>query len=309
MLLGCKEEFEDGIWSGIVDKFDPRKKENRERSEDKTEELLKDMYNQAQDNEYRIKKSRLKLKKTIVTIIQIVASIIVLGLFLAMGLILSYLCINTDAVRGLIKEHNISDILIDVLIAVVLIAVSAAVFGLRLLIDWMSERMARLGTSIAYYNKKDRSGNLVRNGNFNSFRYGWRKTTTFQDKSELNRKRQHLRWVLWACLFLTIVSGLVISIVFNAFPLFFSIGCPAIIVFMYVDYLPSAKHFFYSCHYPNAKKKYPSTRLQEAYYFKQEYKDSQVNGKYKPFDLNSKYYEQNCRNLLKIIQPIHQLIK
>ena len=302
MLTGCKEKIGISKREEINSFFDPDKRENIERSEVDTENGLNMMRKHIQEAEYKFKRDNLPKKNMFFTIIQIIVSAIVLGIYSAMGFILSYLCINADVVRKFIEERGISEILI----AVVLSAGTFFIFGLRLLIDWMSERIARLHTSVEYFNKKDSFGNEIRNGDFNSFRYGWRRKTTFQDKSRHNKKRQHQRWFLWSCLLLVIILGLVLSIVLTAFPLFLAVGCITIIAFMYVEYLPSAKDFFYSCCYPNTKKKYPTTRLQEAYYFKNEYKESQVNGKYRPFDLNSDYYENNCRNLLKIRQAVKE---
>lgn len=294
MLIGCEESVSRPIMDRIVSFLNSN--ENVVRSEDDTEKVLDEIRNDIQKNEYDFNSSKLPKQERRFRVIQIVVSIIVLGLYLAMGFILSYLCINADIVRGFIERHGIS----EVLIAVVLGFGAFLVFGLRLFVDWMSERIARLYTSVYYFDKRDRSGNLIRNGEFNTFRFGWRKSTTFQDQSEHNRKMQSRRLVLWVVLFLAIVSGLVFSIKLTAFPLFFSVGCGAIIIFMYVDYIPTEKEFFNSCHYPNARKQYPSTGLQQAYYFKKEYADSQDNGRSKPFDLNSDYYDKSCRNLLKI---------
>lgn len=304
MLNGCKECVSETVWNNLMSFLDSNDKENGGCSEDDTEKELDNLREDIQMDEYKFKSSKLPKKEIIFKIIQIISLILVLGLYSAMGLLLSYLCINADAVRGFIEAHGIS----EVFIAAVLTAGTVAVFGLRLFIDWMSERIARLHTSVYYFDRKDHAGNPIRNGEFNTFRYGWRKSTTFQDLSEHNRKRQRHRLILWFSLFFAIVAGLVLSIVFNAFPIFFAVGCAAIIVFMYVEYLPSAKDFFYSCHYPNVKKKYPSIKLQEANFFKKEYKDSQADGKNGPFELDSEYYEKSCRNLLKIRKTVKEKV-
>lgn len=302
MLIGCEESVSKQIMGKIVSFFNSNDTRNVERSEDDTEKALGEIRNEIQKEEYDFNSSKLPKQERRFRIIQILISIIVLGLYLSMGLILSYLCINADTVRGFIKNYGIS----EMLIAAVLVLGTFAIFGLRLLIDWMSERIARLHTSVYYFDKKDNSGNLIRNGEFNTFRFGWRKSTTFQDQSEHNRKIQSRRLVLWIVLFLAIVSGLILSVEFNAFPLFFAVGCTAIIIFMYVDYIPSEREFFNSCHYPNPRKQYPSAKLQQAYYFKREYLNSQNNGRSNPFDLNSDYYKKISRNLLKIRRVVKE---
>ena len=302
MLVGCEESVSSRIMEKMTSFFDSKNKDNIERSEDDTEKELNELRRDIQKDEYDFNSSKLPQRERLFRIIQIVVSIIVLALYLSMGFILSYLCINSGIVREFIETHGISELLI----AAVLLLGTFAVFGLRLLIDWMSERIARLHTSVHYFDMKDSAGNLIRNGEFNTFRSGWRKSTTFQDQSEHNRKRQSKRLVLWIALFAAIVLGLVVSIELVAFPWFFAIGCAAIIVFMYVDYIPTEREFFSICHYPNTRKQYPSARLQKAYYYKNEYKNSQDNGKNDPFDLKSGYYERSCRNLLDIKNTVKE---
>ncbi|MCR5204974.1 MAG: hypothetical protein K6E47_07940 [Lachnospiraceae bacterium] len=296
MLIGCEESVSCQIMGKIVDFFNSYNIGNNNHSEDDTENALCKIRKDIQKDEYDFNSSKLPKQEKCFKIIQIVVSIIVLGIYISMGIVLSYLCINADVVRVFIENYRIS----EPLIAAVLVFGTFIVFGLRLLIDWMSERIARLHTSIYYFDKRDGSGNRIRNGDFNTFRYGWRKSTTFQDHSKHHKKTQKRRMLLWIVLFLEIATGLIISIVFDAFPLFFAIGCLAIIIFMYMDFLPSEREYFYSCHYPNPKKHYPSTRLQKAYYFKKEFINSQNNGRNAPFDLNSEYYDKHCRNLLSI---------
>lgn len=302
MLSGCEEGVSTHIKNRLVSFFNSKNEENVERSEENIEKSLEEIRRDIQKDEYDFKSSKLPKQEHRFRLIQLVVSIVILGLYISMGLMLSYLCINADNVHEFIKSYGIS----EALIAVGLVYGTVAIFGLRLFIDWMSERIARLHTSVFYFDKRDYAGQLIRNGDFNTFRFGWRKSTTFQDQSEHNRKRQRRRRILWVVLFLAIVGGLILSIVCDEFPLFFAIGCISIIVFMYADNIPSAKEFFDTCHYPNLIKRYPSARLQQAYYFKNEYLRSQDNGRSKPFDLNSEYYEKTCRNLLKIKQVVKE---
>ena len=98
---------------------------------------------------------------------------------------------------------------------------------------------AHLAICIKYYDKRDATGNLIRNAEYNTFRLSMtRKGDTFQDKSDLHLRQQKRRRQWWLILVVWICGvGVLLSIAVEALPVLFATGLALIILFMWADYL------------------------------------------------------------------------
>lgn len=228
--------------------------------------------------------------------------------------IISYFIIVSYMIMECVNGNDINDILgIDSFGAGLLLIGGFSIFVsvLKLLIVQKSEWIERTKTSIAFYDKKYMDGTNVRNGNYNTYKKGKRKNTTFIDDSDHNKKRQHYRRVLWVILGVTIIGGLFISLLVKSLPVFVIIGCISLIAFMYSELLPSSRDFFKNCVEVNESSN--DYRMNRACYFKDEYKYSKEANENKikaPFDVDTNWYRKENRNLYKFRERIiHDNIK
>lgn len=187
----------------------------------------------------------------------------------------------------------------NILIFVILIALVLLVTGLKILNSLLCEKIARIKISCHYYERMTSRGKvLIRTGEFNTFRHGWRRYSTYQDNSKNNMRRQHLRRILWAALAIAVLYGFGLSIWLSAAPVFFAFGLSAILIFVYSDLFPSTRFFYHNCQViPEKMRKIIKNHgMERAYYHKYEY----LNTKDHPFDINHDYYIKNNRNLFEI---------
>lgn len=255
------------------------------------DEISRKEKNDKSDNFYKRKKG--------FNLFRITLLIITILLHLFMAGIMIYLCVNSDSAHKYIIEKRIS----VPLLAVILCLITFMLAAFKLLISFMSHKLTNLEVSLKYYDWKQ-DNKLVRTAEYNTFKVGGgRKQTTYQDESLLNIRRQRLRLFLWITLFLCIFSGLIISVIKKACPLFFIIGFISIIIFMYADALPSTVDFFSSC-LDKTSMKFDSFKEKRAWYYSNEYYESIDNKHQIPFDLNSSFYINNNRNLYKIRNTI-----
>lgn len=171
--------------------------------------------------------------------------------------------------------------------------------GIKILNSLLCERIARIKISCYYFDRETSRGNVViRTGEFNTFRQGGRRYSTYQDESKNNMRRQHLRRVLWILFAVAIIFGLVLSIELTAAPIFFAFGLSSAIIFLYSDLIPSTRFYYHSCQIipDEMKRKVTNYGMERACYHRYEY----LNTKENPFDLDQIYYIVNNRNLFKI---------
>lgn len=292
MLAGCKESVSQKIYNELLKFINPDSIENINRSEKDTLEGLLHFKEDIQREEYEFKSNNLPKQEKRLLLLKVVVTSIVMVIYIMMDYILTYLSNNKESAIEFTKQNGISNFsIITSLVVGVLI-----IFSMRLLVDGISERIARIHISVKYFNMKNRRGNPIRTGEYNTFRHGWRKSTTFQDSSKHNLKRQHLRHILWVILFLAISLSLALSIKLNAFPIFFALGCLAIVIFMFAELFPSSNNFFESCRFscPNGFNPNLTPAMRRLDYFLPEYENTNA------FDLNSPYYKDNYRNLLTL---------
>ena len=301
MFAGCKGTVSQKIYTELIEFINPNNPENIKRTEEDTMDGLTRLKEKIQQEEYDFKSKKIYRQEATLRILRVVVTILVSIVYLTMGFLLTYSSSYAEKVNAYILENNIS----ATYIAVILAVATTLIFALRLFVDIISERIARVHTSVLYFDKKDKDGNLMRTGDFNTFRHGWRGSTTFQDISNHNQKRQRYRRILFAILFIAIISCLALSVKLNAFPVFLALGCLSVIVFMYAELFPSTNDFFESCRFgcPNGREKNLKPNMRRADYFLPEYERTNA------FDLNSPYYKENFRNLLTIKEDINTALK
>ncbi len=292
MFAGCKEKLSKALYKDLLNFIDPENSENINRSEKDTLEGLLRFKDDIQREKYEFKSNKLPKQEKQLHMLKAIVTTVVMAIYIVMDFILTYLANNRDAAIEYANQHNISNLsIITTLVTGILI-----IFSMRLLIDVISERIARIHISVKYFNMKNRSGNLIRTGDYNTFRHGWRKSTTFQDSSKHNLQRQHVRHILWVALFAAILASFLLSIKLNAFPIFFALGCLSIVIFMFAELYPASNNFFESCRYccPNEFTNGLTPSMRRLDYFLPEYESTNN------FNLNSPYYKDNYRNLLTL---------
>lgn len=276
--------------SKLEDLFDElMKSEGEQMDEEELEETLKEIRQEVQDNEYENEYKRLPGRTKWFHLIHFLIMILAIGLHIATGLFIAFLCFRTDKASFLLfeKYHLFLWKLILVMIGDVVV-----LNGLKILSMKLAQIIANSTISCHYY-KTD-----IKNGNYNTFRLGKRKNTTFQDTHQSNVNRQRLRHVLWPIVCIALLATLVLSMPLISFPVFISIGCLVVLVFMYVDCIPSISAFF-----RNYAKIYGIPDLEgsdgRAAVYYEEYDETG-----KTFDLNQELYQKNRRNLFQIREAV-----
>lgn len=251
-------------------------------SEDEIENTLKELRTEVQDNEYEQEYKKLPKRTRWFHSLHFMIVLISLVLHIGTGAVVTSLCINRQMTENILfgKYHlEILQLLIILLLDVLLLN------GLKLLSMYLAQKIANTTISCKYYKSN------IRNGRYNSFRLGKRKNTTFQDTHKSNAFRQWLRRILWPVLAIALIAILGFSILYSRFSIFISVGCFAILVFMYVDYIPPTARFFRNYAKLLNIPGIDSNDGRAAYYY-EEAENTQDS-----FDLKHEYYTKNHRNL------------
>ena len=186
---------------------------------------------------------------------------------------------------------------------------------LTFLTYYFAQCRAHIDVGVKYFEKRDSRGERIRNSDYNTFRLSMtRKGRTFLDESDLHRRQQKERHRWWLFLALGICIGcVVVSIIFNALPMWFAIGLFLIILFMFADYISNRnadyERYLEFCRFGGRNDfydKYCSDKdnitigqnsdYQKAVFYGDEYTKGQ-------FELNNKFYYNKsirCRNLAQI---------
>lgn len=255
-----------------------------------------------QDEEHKHNKKKLKIVGILFTIAKNLLVVIVSALYLAIGYVLVNICINPDAVKSYVESIGLNTLYL----AIILVGVSLIVIGLRILEDLASERIARIKTSINFKEKN------LNTGDFNTFRRGWRKKTTYQSISKHHVKRQILRRFLWVALVVTLIASLIISIIIKNLPFFFAAACIILYAFMYTDALVATNDFFklFDDEFLINNPSVSTGRIRKGSYFRAEYEMSAAaSATGEALNNSSEYYTGLCRNAFTLKRDLLSKLK
>lgn len=260
-------------------------------NEDEIENTLKELRTEVQDNEYEQEYKNLSKRTRWFHILHFIIVLISLALHIGTGAVIISLCINRRMAEKILfaKYHlEVWQMVLILMLDVLLLN------GLKLFSMYLAQRIANTTVSCRYYKSN------IRNGRYNSFRLGKRKNTTFQDTHKSNAFRQWLRRILWPVLAIALVAILGLSVFYSSFSVFISVGLAAVLIFMYVDCIPSTARFFQNYAKLLGLKELLNTQDiktkdgRAAYY----YEEAENTGN--SFDLKHPYYTENHRNLFEM---------
>ncbi len=256
--------------------------------ETEVEERLGNIKEQIRDEEYEKEYRELPGKIRKYQFLRWMVMLITIMGYSGMAVVMSYMYLHTDRVEQMISGTCIRS---SAAIALVLTASTLVLTALKILNWRVSERIANTKVSINYYHS------AIRTGEYNTFRHGFRRKTTFQDKSESNQRRQRRRRILWVILFLGLVMGLVLSVAMKSFPVFLAWGFAVLLWFTYADFLPAQADFYRSflLSEKNLKNKQVSVREGKALFYRKEYLEAEHS-----FDRSKDFYTKNNRDLRRM---------
>lgn len=261
-------------------------------TETEIEERLENIRNQICDEEYEKEYKQLPGKIKKYRFFRRVFMMLAIAAYAGMAFLMSYMYICADRMKQIANRHQI---LSPAETAAALLAVTVALTALKVLNWRIAERIANTTVSVKYYHSD------IRTGEYNTFRHGFRKKTTFQDKSVSNQRRQKRRRILWSVLFAGIVTGLLFSIKLKSFPVFLAWGFVFLIWFTYADFLPAEAEFYQD--FVSAEKNQKGGRVSakrgKALFYMKEYLEAD-----RSFDRNKELYTQNNRDLMRLKETV-----
>ncbi len=112
MLSKCQKDISEVIWKKLKSFINPKDGENISRKDEEMEKGLEELRTDIQREEYDFKSKKLQKKEHCFKLLQILITLIVLAVYILIGIVLSYLCVNAEAVHSFIDEKGISPITI-----------------------------------------------------------------------------------------------------------------------------------------------------------------------------------------------------
>ena len=268
---------------------------NTDVTEDEIEKTLTEIRDEIRNEEHEYQKSKFPRRKKLYYFVLGLLLILSICFHLFTGGVLVGLCFFPGAANQLMANYKIG--IEPVLL--LLCAVAILLVLLKLAVFFYSQFIAQTETSTVYYDKKDSDGKRVTTGEFNTFRYHFtRKSTTFQDLSDSNKKRQQFRGRSGFIAGVATALFLILSILLHSFPVLLAAVLVIITVFMYVE-----NSYAMIDHYNRSVPKEfqnKSFREKRAKHYYSEYLESTDRNHEKPYDLSADYYRNHYRDIYHI---------
>lgn len=251
-----------------------------------SEELLM-LRDEIRNDEFQKEYKRLEVRTKKFQAFRIIMAVISTGLYITTTAGIIFMCMNKSGAGQALAVENGMTI---AKMTVILLCITIMLFLVKIANIRIADKLANSTVSCKYYNS------ALRTGEYNTFRKGKRRKTTFQDTHVANAKRQKLRWILWSILVIGLISLLAQAFYWNSLSIFIAGGCALIIILVFGDFLIAINQF-----YENYREILGLSKDQngKTAFFMQEYE--RTNG---TFDLNHDFYEKNRRNLYKIRETV-----